>query len=198
MNARHGSIGCCTALLMLFVLGHAHAATTGTPAKAKKTPARMLTTIRSSDTRLVDLLDQGLSRSATLRDLESRLERSSVIIYLARVPLPAGLVGRTRLMGAGDGWRFLSLEVDERVGPLDLLSVIGHELQHAAEIADAADVIDLPSLEALYRRIGLESGGKDDASHWYETREAQQTGRQVHAELSGYAWLDPGRPTRHS
>ena len=121
-----------------------------------------------------------------------------MIVYLARVTLPAGIVGRTRLIGAGDRWRFLSVEVDERVPALDLLTTIGHELQHALEIADAGDVIDLPSLEALYRRIGVDSGGEDSKTHRYETREAQDTGRRVRAELSGWAWSALGRPVRHS
>ncbi len=195
MNARHGSISGCTALLMLFVLGHASGASTPPP---KKTPPRMPHSIRSSDTRLIDTLDQGLLRSPTLRELESRLENSSVIIYLARAALPGLLAGRTRLIGAGGGWRFLSVEVDERVGPLDLLTVIGHELRHAVEIADAAEVVDLPSLEALYRRIGQESRRSEGQSHWYETREAQETGQRVREELTGWAWLHSSRSMPHS
>jgi hypothetical protein len=194
MTRRHGSISCCTALLALSVLGHAAAATP----PVKKTPARTLNSIRCSDAPLVDLLDQGLARSATLRDLESRLEGSSVIIYLSRALLPSGLAGRTRLIGAGDRWRFLSMEVDERIGPLDLLTAIGHELEHAVEIAGAPDVLDLASLEALYRRIGRVSGAEHSKSHWYETRDAEESGRRVRAELTGWAWAPLARPTRHS
>lgn len=196
MTWRHGPIGGIAALLTLSILGHAAAA--NPPVKVKKTPARMLNSIRCSDTPLIDLFDQGLSRSSTMRDLESRLEGSSVIVYLSRALLPSGLVGRTRLIGAGGRWRFLLMEVDERIGPLDLLTAIGHELQHALEIADAADVVDLASLETLYRRIGRDSGGEHGNSHWYETRDAEETGRRVRVELTGWAWAPLARPTRHS
>jgi hypothetical protein len=39
-----------------------------------------------------------------------------------------------------------------------LLGLLGHELQHAAEIAAEPAVLDDRSLSALYRRIGFRSG----------------------------------------
>jgi hypothetical protein len=123
-----------------------------------------------------------------------------VIVYLSRAVVPPGLAGRTRLMGTGGSWRFLSVEIDDRGGPLDLLTSIGHELQHVLEIVEAADVVDDASLSALYRRIGIETSGLSDAnrsSSAFETRDAIETGRRVRSELSGWAWATGSLP-RHS
>jgi predicted DNA-binding transcriptional regulator YafY len=63
--------------------------------------------------------------------------------------------------------------------------VLGHELQHAMEIAAAPDVRDTVTLRALYLRIGYErtNGG------YYETDAALEVGRQVSAEV--WAWRPP-------
>jgi hypothetical protein len=196
---RHGR-GRLTVLLMLFILGHASAGAAETKPPKRVKPARTLNSLRSSDGALLDVLDQGFSRSQTLRDLESKIESASVIVYLSRAVLPAGLAGRTRLMGAGGAWRFLSVEIDERAGPLDVLTVIGHELQHVLEIGASAEVVDDASLAALYRRIGIETTdarGATPGSFTFETRDAIETGHRVRSELSGWAWATGSLP-RHS
>jgi hypothetical protein len=181
-NTRRGL--CFTTLLVSFVLGQAVFAKTE-PKSKPVTVARSLRSLRCSDEFLLDMLDRGLSQSATLRDLESHLERSQVIVYMARSVLPTGLVGKTTLIGAGNGWRYLSLRVDSRVEPVDVLTVLGHELQHVVEIADAKEVVDQASLAALYRRIGVSSSGADIGSLAFETAEALAMGRRVHADMAG-------------
>ena len=145
-----------------------------------------LQTIRSADAQLMQLIDQGLLHSTTLRRLQAHLADSPVIIYLSRVTLPRGLWGRTRIIGFGDAWRFLSVEIDDHINVLDQLATIGHELQHATEIADAGDVVDAGSLAALYRRIGRESIDHDLTKDSFETDEARDAGHRVRAELSGW------------
>ena len=151
-----------------------------------KTRAQSLNNLRTTDRRLIDLIDQGLARSSTLSDLVLQLESASVVAYLSRAALPPRLAGRTRLMGTGHAWRYLSVEIDEKISPLDVLTVLAHELQHALEIAGAESVIDEVSLRALYRRIGVDSGG--GAGKAFETQDAVDMGRRVHQELMGWAW----------
>ena len=141
--------------------------------------------LRTSDPQLRQAIDVGVARSWTLHDLETRLERSSVIVYIARASLARGLVGRTRLIGTGETWRFLSVELDDRITGIDLLTVLGHELQHAMEIGDAAGVVDEGSMLALYRRIGIPSVDSESDGQAFETRQAIETGRRVHMELMG-------------
>jgi hypothetical protein len=182
MTAFHGSRVLGTAMMTLFILGQTFAA----DAKTTNAP-RPLNNVRSSDTYLMQVLDQGLARSATLRELQAHLEHASVIVYLARAPLPQGLAGRTRIIGTGGIWRFLSVEVDNRAGPVDLLALVGHELQHVIEIADAPEVVDGTTMAAFYRRVGTEwNDGRQAAS--FETKEALEAGRRVQMELTGWAW----------
>ena len=144
--------------------------------------------LRALDHRLGDLVEQGLARSPTLRALQAHLQQSQVIIYLEwSSRLPANLVGRTRIMGAGGGYRYLSVQLDDRLSKLDELAVLGHELQHAVEIADDPGVVDEASLAGLYRRIGSEASS-GMASLWFETQEAIDAGRRVHSELAGAFW----------
>ena len=157
------------------------------PAKRKQ----LLQTLRVADPQLRNTIDQGLARSWTLRQLESRLEQASVIVYLSRVPLIRGMAGRTRLIGAGGGWRFLSVEVDDRIAGLDLLTVVGHELRHAVEIADAAYVVDADSMLDLYRRIGQPSFEKTADMLAFETQEALETSGVCTWSLGQIARLKP-------
>lgn len=175
------------AVIAMFVRGQTIA--TAATGATKKTST--LQTIRSADAPLMQLIEQGFAHSATLRRLQAHLADSPVIVYLSRVTLPRGLWGRTRIIGSGDAWRFLSIEIDDRISLLDQVSTIGHELQHAVEIADAGDAVDAGTLATLYRRIGHESPQIDRdpgaGKEFFETEEARDAGHRVRAELTG--WL---------
>jgi hypothetical protein len=148
--------------------------------KAAKAPEML----RTSDPRLTDLVDQGLVRSPTLRALQAHLQQSQVIIYVTwGLSLPVDTVGRTRLIGAAAGWRYLSVEIADHVSRLDALAILGHELQHATEIADAVQVVDDASMAELYGRIGLPRG-RAQSSLTFETQDAIDAGRRVHMELA--------------
>lgn len=175
----------CVALSLMFVLGHSAIFRAETPPRKRVNPP---TTLRSTDARLLDMVEQGMVRSDTLRTLQARLQRSQVIVYVERATLPSGLAGRTRLMGVAAGWRYLSIELDARLARVDALTILGHELQHAVEIAEADSIIDDASMAALYRRIGIEDTTPQTAGLWFETREALDMGHRVHAELFGSGW----------
>ena len=60
-----------------------------------------------------------------------------------------------------------------------LISVLGHELQHATDLAAAPDAHDADAQARFYRRFGYErhSGG------YFETEAALEVGRQGAAEI---------------
>ena len=60
--------------------------------------------------------------------------------------------------------------------------MLGHELQHAVEIAEAVDVIDAASMATLYRRIG-EPTRSVVAAQCYDTAAARDVGTVVLTEL---------------
>jgi hypothetical protein len=163
------------------------AATTAATGKPKKLKAPRPDTLRCFDPSLMDLIQQGLARSMTLQTLTEHLEQAGVIVFISyNHQLPAMTAGRTRLIAATAGWRYLSTELGDHYGRVDLLSLLAHELQHAVEIADAPDVVDEASLIALYRRIGADTGrGALEGSLWFETQGAIEIGRRVSSELAG-------------
>ncbi|HET7697377.1 MAG TPA: hypothetical protein VFK57_16805 [Vicinamibacterales bacterium] len=135
--------------------------------------------IRASDTGVRSLLRRGFRNSPTFAALIMRLQRSDVIVYVEGVPrLPGALEGRMMMLPRVNGYRYVRIQIAPRGAPEDSIAVLGHELQHAVEIADAMEVIDSDGLERLYARIGVRSGPQV-----YDTNAAQQTGRVIRREL---------------
>ncbi len=78
------------------------------------------------------------------------------------------------------GQRYVRIQITLRGSPDDAVAVLGHELQHALEVAQEDWVYDQASMEALYQRIGTGSRG---GNHVYDTLAAQEVGRIVRREL---------------
>lgn len=127
------------------------------------------------------LLRDGFQRSPTFARLLVRLERSDVIVYIeSQVPMPPGIDGRLVMLSTAHGMRYVLIQMGMRIDSLpDAIALLGHELEHANEIADAPDVIDMNGFVALYEQIGVKNG-----SHQYETKMAQEAGRQIRRELT--------------
>ena len=93
--------------------------------------------------------------------------------------MPKTLEGRLMLLPLANHQRYLRIQINRTGTPTELISLMGHELRHAIEVADATDVRDERALERLYQRIGMPSA----ALHTYDTDAAQTTGRRVRKEL---------------
>jgi hypothetical protein len=119
------------------------------------------------------------AESATFRRLVARLEASDVIIFVGvSRDLPSALAGSTTFTGRAGSSRFLTVRLNRSCGTTTLLGVLGHELQHVVEVADAADVSSSEDLRALYRRIGVRTGPNQ-----YDSLAARQAGAAVRAEV---------------
>ena len=128
-----------------------------------------------------ELIETGIARSATFRRLIHRIEASDVIVYVQLQPgLPTGVGGVLEFIGAGRGVRFLRITLGSQFHRLMLVALLGHDLQHAVEVADAPAVWTAAQLEALYRNIGHPVG-----HHRYDSVAAQLTGQTVRDELNG-------------
>jgi hypothetical protein len=135
--------------------------------------------VRSTSRCVPALLRTGFAQSPTFARLLARLERSDVLVYIEEVPrLPGALEGRLLLQPTAHGFRYLRIEIALGGSPSDKIALIGHELRHAVEVAEAASVVDELGLAALYRRIGVDHG-----NNLFDTIEAQNTGRQIAREL---------------
>jgi hypothetical protein len=135
--------------------------------------------IRTTDQSVRRLMRRGYRHSPTFASLVARLQRSDVIVYIEDVPrLPGGLEGRMMMLPRVNGYRYVRIQLALRGAPEDSVAVLGHELQHAVEVAEAVEVSDADGLHRLYQRIGVRSGPQV-----YDTTAAQETGRIVRREL---------------
>jgi hypothetical protein len=137
--------------------------------------------VRATDARLHSFLAEGLNRSRTFASLMTALNRTDVIVYVESVMiLPKNTMGRLAMMPMTGNFRYLRIQIRSDLSRREAIALIGHELQHALEIADATDVRDTTALIGLYQRIGHPSNG----DHAYDTDAAQDTGRIVMRELN--------------
>ena len=146
--------------------------------------------IRTTDRRLVRLVQDGVHGSETFRQLVDRLQRSDVIVYLecARV---RSSDGRLTFISAAGGRRYVHVRV-ARLPSADLqIALIGHELRHAVEIADAPVIVDRASLAREYHRIGYLNVRSPEGLA-FDSHAAIDAGYRVLHELSGNKSVDAG------
>ncbi len=125
------------------------------------------------------LLREGVFRSPTIARFVHGLDRSNVVTYVRADLDPQIRTASTRFMVAAGGLRYLLVAVNPRNSHDALLALLGHELEHATEVAGAPRVVDQASFLALYERIGQRSlSGRE-----YETTAAHDAGRAVMMEL---------------
>jgi hypothetical protein len=136
--------------------------------------------VRPLQKRGARLLDEGVRRSAAMRALVDELSRSDMVVYVDLDPNePAtGLEGALRFRAATPEARYVRVWLQPRRCDSALMPVLAHELQHAVEVARAADVRSAESFRALYAAVGR-SG---TAGH-YETAAALEMGARVRREL---------------
>ena len=138
--------------------------------------------IRSDEPDLLDALTTGAGLSPTLRALVDRLDSSDVVVYLrfGRSSSPT-MAGHLSFITAAAGRRYLQVTIDRRPMGCRRIAILGHELQHAVEIAASPAVTGEPSLAELYRRIGFRSGGA--YPECFDSAGAILAGRSVEKEV---------------
>jgi hypothetical protein len=146
--------------------------------------------LRTDDARLAAALVRGWDDSPTFRAIVDRLDGSDLIVYVSRGSLSGQTSASTQLLTWTGGYRYvrvtLELDPDTDVG----VAMLGHELRHALELADAPWVRDDGAVLSLYREIGYSSCSRPTPC--YDTQDAVDAGRQVLVELRHNANRPPG------
>lgn len=136
--------------------------------------------VRPLDPDAVRIVEAVRAKSPTARRLLERLERSDLITY---VQLAAGFQlkprATTRIITTTRDTRYVLISISTFTSQDDRLELLGHELQHAVELAASPDVRDDAGMERMYARIGWRENTRS-----FETAEAQRAGRVVRAEMS--------------
>jgi hypothetical protein len=90
-------------------------------------------------------------------------------------------MGATHLVTRSGGVRYLRISIDAELSDELAIALLGHELHHAWEIAQASWVVDRDALMRLYAQIGHihDQGGTLRA----DSSGAREAGLRVFAEL---------------
>jgi hypothetical protein len=140
--------------------------------------------VRTTEPKLAALIELGLTGSVTFRQLVDQLNASDVVVYVVlkqdRDRLGAYL--SHDIVSAG-GRRILRVAIETLGTDRHMVARLGHELQHALEVAQAPEVRDAASLEQLFKRLDIRSV----CVGCYETAAALQVQAAVEAELGANA-----------
>jgi hypothetical protein len=135
--------------------------------------------IRCLDREARQIVERAVVSSPTVARMVAELEKSDLIVGIQLCPLSRTLLGEARIVMATPDVRYIRIRIKSPNASDTLIAVLGHELQHAVELAAARDVRSAEAQADLYRRIGYErhSGG------YFETQAALDAGRAVAAEI---------------
>ena len=124
------------------------------------------------------LMTGGIERSSTFRDLTTRLGGADVTVYVRFSRCPGDLPGCLLWASTAPGVRRVLIKLDPfGRSPNELTALLGHELQHALEVAEAPEIRDLASFQKAFDRRGWKG------AHGFETAQAREVTKRVAAEL---------------
>jgi hypothetical protein len=141
------------------------------PAAAEKMTPRPLDPVAA------ETFERALSGSPRVRALVATLESSNVIVHIETSRLmPDGIAGTTRFVSTRGGFRYVRVTIHAELPKELRAAILGHELQHACEVAESgAD--SAAEVRELFERAGERNG------NFYETRAAVETEKHVRMEL---------------
>jgi len=154
------------------------------PAAPAVPEALQITHVRALDPKAATLLRDGPVQSATIRRLVDALDQSTVFVFVETGFLAAP--SQLTVTGACPAGRLLRITLSVPEAHDRLLAWLGHELQHATEIASAPEVRSAATLCRFYRRHGLLGSGEGQC-----TTAAQKVTALVRTEVG--AWRCPRR-----
>ena len=136
--------------------------------------------IRSDSPRIARLAGTAVERSSTFHRLAAALSDSDVIVYIDAGECQCG---RARaclsFVSASGGVRYLRASVSLRQIDDELIEQIGHELQHAIEIASEPRVTSEVALAAYYSARAQSCG----RAQCFETAHARDVQAAIRREL---------------
>lgn len=135
---------------------------------------------RPLDPSAVESYERGLEASPLVRALVERLEQSNLVVHIQTVErMPGTLAGSLHFVTSRGGYRYVRITLARDLSPMMRAAVLGHELQHACEVA--ASTADTPDeVRSLFEQL---SGHGPGPRKQFETAAAIDVGRQVFNEV---------------
>lgn len=147
--------------------------------------------VRSEQADVMVLLLEGYERSPTLKSLVDAIGETNGIVYIqtGRCPVP-GLRGcLLHIIYGNGGFRYLWIRIRAAAEPLELVSTMAHELQHALEVLQQPWIRTGLDLLQFYRSPGSQAFGSSASPgpfQSFETAPAMRIGEAVRAELETF------------
>jgi hypothetical protein len=152
-------------------------------------PALYVPHVRVRHAALEPYLREAIEKSATTRAMVAALDASDVIVYFELLPgMPGSLPAGLSYAGTGGRFRYLRIALNPTNTRGQMIAMIGHELQHAVEIAAEPKVRSRRELQKHYKRIGIAGSGE----RW-DTEAARNAGHRVAREVSKSRGVAPNR-----
>jgi len=132
-------------------------------------------------TAAASLLRSAAERSPVVDRLLRDLGRSDVVVYVTNLKAGDHVGPRSYMsfLALDATHRYLLVRIDHwSVSPAERIALLGHELQHALEVAEAPEVRDVETMARMFRRIGSEV-----ALNTFETRGARDIAHLIRREL---------------
>jgi hypothetical protein len=130
------------------------------------------------------LLTEAMRRSATVRALVDQLNRSDIVVYVQPRSFRSGLTrGQLIFVAAAADRRYVLVEIACGEPWNTQLATLGHELQHAVEIAEARWIQSSADVAVFYTHAGMSVDLEGRES--FETRAATDVEERVARELHG-------------
>jgi len=134
-------------------------------------------TVRPLDPLAAETFARATEGSAKVCALVERLQSSNVIVHIETAAhLPAGIGGMTRFVTNRGGYRYLRITLGSDLTLRARAGILGHELQHAVEVADSS-AGDQESIRELFENQGHRDG------RFFETQAALDIEKRVRMEL---------------
>src|SRR5262245_31960521 len=143
--------------------------------------------LRILDGALKSLFEHGLTQSPTLRALADKVEAASILVFVeGDMRMSERLGAQLQFVTSVDGVRYVRVDINCMLAPRRQIALLAHELQHALEIAERPDIVDIEAMESMYEDIGFQSF--DNGRHrGFETHAALEVQETVDRELGGRA-----------
>jgi hypothetical protein len=143
-------------------------------------PALYVPHVRVRHAAVEPFLREAIEKSATTRAMVATLDASDVIVYFELLPgMPASLPAGLSFAATGGRFRYLRIALNPTNTRRQMIAMIGHELQHAVEIAAEPNIRSRRDLQKHYKRVGI-AGSNDEM---WDTEAARHAGRRVFNEV---------------
>jgi hypothetical protein len=145
--------------------------------------------VRSTDPRAQEWLRRGAAESETFRRLLNALADSDLIVHVQPVERLM-TAGQTYFVTATPTVRYVRIEVSFRGNLNETVALIGHELQHAVEIAQEPRIRDRQALALFYKGMP----GNSMSGTEYDSVAARVIEDRVRREMWGAGRLESHPP----